>query len=679
MNAAGTAAIGNGEDGIRMWAPSQPGPSNNTIGGTGAGEGNTIANSGGNGILLLGRWYRKQNPEEFHTLQHRVGDRSEPGGATVNDADDVDTGPNDLVNFPILSTVEVSGGNLVVAGYARPGSIIELFVAAADPSGFGEGQTWKISLTEGGTGVGGDDPYADTDAGTGTYGPGAINGLLQGTDTTNKFRFTFPVPAGVAAGTTLSATATIAGSTSEFSGNVTVTTSFSISGRVFEDANFAGTASGWDGGASDLGLANVDVELYNAGTNAYIASATTAAGGTFTFGDVANGNYKVRVRSATIGDADTPPKGGLNATVPATWPYPLAELTWGNGAALYGGQSAIVDDTATGDNAGPGDTFVTVTMSGADVTGVDFGFAYNLILNASDDPKCRQRPQQQGSVRQFLKNANATGTREGQPPARASSGSRWRRTNEWWRRVGDLPAAGLPAIADPGTTLDARRRAQQRREQQLWADIVLFGGGTRLSRLALASSRGGAGDSRRLQRHATGGRPGDGRLRDGHEGGESAVRSAPDGGLSQLPRRADRRGCGKQPGRRSDGGGRNVICGKHAQRRSARGSRTASNQVQGNYIGLDAAGSSVVGNGVRGSISTPRSELTRSAAPRPLPETSSPATGWVSTWTGRTTSRSGKLVGLDAGGTLDRGNTGPGSSRARSTSRSEGPLPGRAT
>ena len=102
-----------------------------------------------------------------------------------------------------------------------PGSVIELFAAAADPSGFGEGQTWKLTLTEGGTGAGGDDPYADTDAGTGTYGPAAINGIAQGTDTANKFRFTFPIPAGIAAGTKLTATATLGGSTSEFSGNVT--------------------------------------------------------------------------------------------------------------------------------------------------------------------------------------------------------------------------------------------------------------------------------------------------------------------------------------------------------------------------------------------------------------------------------------------------------------------------
>ena len=37
----------------------------------------------------------------------------------------------------------------------------------------------------------------------------------------------------------------------------------SIYGTVFEDANFAGTASDYDSGVNDLALANVDVELYS--------------------------------------------------------------------------------------------------------------------------------------------------------------------------------------------------------------------------------------------------------------------------------------------------------------------------------------------------------------------------------------------------------------------------------
>jgi len=66
-----------------------------------------------------------------------------------------------------------------------------------------------------------------------------------------------------------------------------------ISGRVFEDANFTGTASTWDGGTNDLALENVDVELYTSG-DVYQTSTTTDSNGNYTFGGVPDGDYKVR-------------------------------------------------------------------------------------------------------------------------------------------------------------------------------------------------------------------------------------------------------------------------------------------------------------------------------------------------------------------------------------------------
>ena len=132
---------------------------------------------------------------------------------TTNDGGDADAGANGLLNFPVITSAQAIGGNLILKGFARPGASIELFVAAADPSGFGEGQTYVTTLAEGSA--------ADTDAGAGTY-TSPVGGLNVGTDTTNLFQFTLPLPAGVAVGTVLTATATTGGNTSEFSGNVTV-------------------------------------------------------------------------------------------------------------------------------------------------------------------------------------------------------------------------------------------------------------------------------------------------------------------------------------------------------------------------------------------------------------------------------------------------------------------------
>ncbi|MEJ0087125.1 MAG: right-handed parallel beta-helix repeat-containing protein [Pseudomonadota bacterium] len=135
-----------------------------------------------------------------------------PQGVTINDNGDADAGPNGLRNYPVVAAAALIGTELSFNGFARPGSAIELYVAQADPSGFGEGLTYLGTFTEG--------SGADLDATTGTYGPGNVNGLAQGTDTTNRFAFRIAAPGPVAIGTRLSATATLGGETSEFGGNV---------------------------------------------------------------------------------------------------------------------------------------------------------------------------------------------------------------------------------------------------------------------------------------------------------------------------------------------------------------------------------------------------------------------------------------------------------------------------
>lgn len=154
-----------------------------------------------------------------------AGDSASAGTApyvTRNDSGDGDTGGNDLLNFPVFETAQIVSGKLQLSGFARPGSAIELFIAAADASGFGEGRTYLVTLIEGSA--------ADTDGGTGTY-----TDTLTGTDTTNRFRFSVPLPNGVTVGTRLTATATcsaascpgttvsVSSETSEFSYNVVVT------------------------------------------------------------------------------------------------------------------------------------------------------------------------------------------------------------------------------------------------------------------------------------------------------------------------------------------------------------------------------------------------------------------------------------------------------------------------
>jgi uncharacterized repeat protein (TIGR01451 family) len=205
------------------------------------------------------------------------------------------SGGNGFLNYPILLTATISSGTLTLTGFSKPGSTIELFIANPDPSGFGQGQTYLTTLTEG--------SGADLDNTTATYGPGAINGISQGTDTTNRFKFVIPTPSGVGVGTILTATATLSGATSEFSGNVTVSVSTTVNGTVYLDANHNGVLDSgetWSSGAS------VFVNLVSGGS--VVQSITVPAGaGTFSLTNVAAGTYTiVFTNSATATTAAAP-------------------------------------------------------------------------------------------------------------------------------------------------------------------------------------------------------------------------------------------------------------------------------------------------------------------------------------------------------------------------------------
>jgi uncharacterized repeat protein (TIGR01451 family) len=238
-------------------------------------------------------------------------------GVTLNTAGCTHTGPNNELNFPIIQSALLSAGNLVLRGWACPGSAIELFISAPDASGgFGSGKTYLTTLTEGSA--------ADTDASSSTYGPGAINGLLQGTDTTNRFMFSIPVPAGVAIGTVLTSTATLAGNTSEFSGEATVVGGPNL--FILKSANNASANPG--------GVLIYTVQVKNTGTG---------PANTVTLTD-SLGNYNALGISAYSGSpfkfTDGSPSSGLTLGTPvysnnggSTWTY---TLTSGGGCAPAG-------------------------------------------------------------------------------------------------------------------------------------------------------------------------------------------------------------------------------------------------------------------------------------------------------------------------------------------------------
>ena len=138
-----------------------------------------------------------------------LGDNATTGTApfkTPNDPGDSDFGGNDLLNAPVMTHATVETGPLQLRGFTGADTALDLYIVEGDEI------SYLLTLVEG--------SLQDTDGGTGTY-DGLINGVDQGTDTTNRFSFNVPAPPGVVLGTVLIATAT-AGRTSEFGGPATV-------------------------------------------------------------------------------------------------------------------------------------------------------------------------------------------------------------------------------------------------------------------------------------------------------------------------------------------------------------------------------------------------------------------------------------------------------------------------
>jgi len=134
----GTSPLGNGSTGVEF------------IGGGGSVVIlNTIAFNGGDGVFV-GIGTGNSITENSIFSNNGLGIDLGPNGATPNDAGDLDTGANNLQNFPSLGSARYAGGIMQISGAldTLPGiHKIEFFASAScDPSGNGEGQTLLSSL-----------------------------------------------------------------------------------------------------------------------------------------------------------------------------------------------------------------------------------------------------------------------------------------------------------------------------------------------------------------------------------------------------------------------------------------------------------------------------------------------------------------------------------------------------
>ena len=154
-NAFGTGPIANTFDGVRVAGNA----SNNVVGGGGT-SGNVIAYNGGDGVFLdqtAGTGNRIDLNQIF--LNGQLAIDIYPDGVTPNDAGDGDTGPNNVQNFPVLTSANSTLAGTTIAGTlnSTPNTqfTIQIFSdSSCDPLGNGEGQLFVGSTVIGTDGTG---------------------------------------------------------------------------------------------------------------------------------------------------------------------------------------------------------------------------------------------------------------------------------------------------------------------------------------------------------------------------------------------------------------------------------------------------------------------------------------------------------------------------------------------
>jgi hypothetical protein len=146
---AGVASLGNGLDGVRFQGNDDISYVN-LLGGTNGGEGNTIAFNTLAGVSVAGTTYGPVgNMIEGNSIFSNGGLGIDLGvtGVNTNDPGDLDSGPNRLQNYPLITAAFTNNANLIVCGQASSSRLLMLRLEffgneLCDASGFGEGKSY---------------------------------------------------------------------------------------------------------------------------------------------------------------------------------------------------------------------------------------------------------------------------------------------------------------------------------------------------------------------------------------------------------------------------------------------------------------------------------------------------------------------------------------------------------
>ena len=365
LNAAGNTLLGNGEGGIYIFGGAQ----NNTIGGSGAGEGNVISGNGGTtaGVYISG------STTSFNTIQGNLigtdgtgsSDLGNAGrgvylnGAASTTVDDNIISGNDSYGIHIIgataSGTSITGNNigLNAAGTAsvlNTDDAIYLSTAGTTTIGgsaVGDGNV--INATFGKTGI---DIWNTANT--------TIQGNLLGTDAAGTTRLSggsFGINAFSAANTQIGGTAAGAGNVIAGYSVTGINFSMAASSGSAIQGNFIGTDTG---GTIDLTTGIYGITLQNSATGILIGGSLTTSGNTIAY----NSTNGVRLMS-TAGDSNSI----------------LRNLIYGNGQIgidLGGDDVTLNDLDGTDDDTGANNLQNFPVITQADLNGTDLTVSGSL-------------------------------------------------------------------------------------------------------------------------------------------------------------------------------------------------------------------------------------------------------------------------------------------------------------
>lgn len=360
-------------------------------------------------------------------------------GISVNDGTTTATAGNALLDYPVITSVlpGAAPGTADVTGTACANCVVELYAA-----------------------IGGAD---DVETGSGdTHGEGVA--YLVSVTADGSGNFSVNIPNGGLTAVSATATDTGLGATSEFGANVGVQV---FGGRVLLDPD----------GNADLAdaqpAAGVTVRVYQDLASAapgqelpdpadpLVATLTTGADGSWAFTNATGSAYWVTIDSRTV----APPAVNAGFSTLDTW----ADQTWGPAGSLGsdgsgGTATTVANGPVVGGRTGAGTDVASALATAEHVfrvdpavlaSDLDTAFSFNLVTNTAGGDGTDLAPgeprTQQGTLRQFLQNANAI---SGPNPMRfvpavpvsASGGG-----NSWWRLIVTVQ---LPSLTDASTVVD---------------------------------------------------------------------------------------------------------------------------------------------------------------------------------------------------------------------------------